>query len=260
MAQLPPASSPDSPKPLKCSCGAEYERPRYSQGRVFSQTLQREICWDACNACSEALENEINAVKSAQLVEKIPGHLSVFGVPVRFREKLFDLPVSLHGYVPPINPNYGFRGLCLTGGVGVGKTTACVSIMREWVKGYLALRRELPASGWSFVSYPRFIMRVQDAFRKDGETSAYDLLEGIAQTPNLVIDDLGVEKPTDFVKQATYFVINEREMNCLPTFITTNFSMDQLDTHLDSRISSRIAGICDPKELKGVDRRIERKP
>jgi DNA replication protein DnaC len=243
---------------LKCSCGAEYDAPKYNQGRVFSQTLQREISWDVCRDCSDRLEAEINAVKMAKAIEWIPEHLATYGVPLKFRQTAFDLPPSLEKYTPPLNEYFTFRGLCLNGSVGVGKTTAFVSIMREWVKNYVMAHRHLPDGLWQFVSYPRFIMRVQDAYKRDGEKSALELLEDLAKVRYLVIDDLGVEKPTDFVKQATYFVVNEREMNCLPTFISTNFSMEQLDAHLDSRISSRIAGMCDVKELKGADRRLKR--
>lgn len=111
---------------------------------------------------------------------------------------------------------------------------------------------------WKFVVYPEFIMQVQDSYRHaKGEETALDLLDSIAKIPFLIMDDLGAEKPTEYVRQATYYVINHREMHLLPTFITTNFSMDYLDENLDPRISSRIAGMCEIIRLEGKDRRIK---
>ena len=65
---------------------------------------------------------------------------------------------------------------------------------------------------------------------------------------------------TDFVKQIIYFIINEREQRCLTTIITSNFSLAQLDEHIDSRISSRIAGMCKVIQLSGRDRRLKPNP
>lgn len=101
-------------------------------------------------------------------------------------------------------------------------------------------------------------MDVQDSFRsKDYLDSPYQKLESIAKVPYLVLDDLGAEKATEYVRQATYFIINHREMNLLPTFITTNFSMDHLDENIDPRISSRICGMCEIMRFEGKDRRIK---
>ena len=61
---------------------------------------------------------------------------------------------------------------------------------------------------------------------------------------------------TDFVRQTTYALINEREMEMRPTFITSNFALQRLNEHIDERVASRIAGMCEVIELKGKDRRI----
>ena len=74
----------------------------------------------------------------------------------------------------------------------------------------------------------------------------------------LFLDDLGAEKLTDFVRQITYFILNEREQNELTTVITSNFSLKQLDEQIDQRISSRIAGMCEILKFTGDDRRIKK--
>ena len=103
-------------------------------------------------------------------------------------------------------------------------------------------------------------MELQSSFKKD-DKNPFEIAEEIAKFSGvLVIDDLGAEKMTDFVKQIIYFIINEREQRCLTTIITSNFSLAQLDEHIDSRISSRIAGMCKVIQLSGRDRRLKPNP
>ena len=73
----------------------------------------------------------------------------------------------------------------------------------------------------------------------------------------LAIDDIGAEKLTEFVRQITYYILNEREQRELPTLITSNFSLMEIDEMIDSRISSRIAGMCEVIKLSGKDRRLK---
>lgn len=163
------------------------------------------------------------------------------------------------------------RGVCLTGKTGIGKTMALSLFVREWLlslrqfdfaKGKRIQGKDYLSSGymyypWKFISFPEFIMEVQDSFKSNSEETALEMLNEIATTRYLIIDDLGAEKPTDYVRQATYYVINHREMHELPTFITTNFSMSHLDENIDPRISSRIAGMCEILRFEGKDRRIK---
>jgi len=196
----------------------------------------------------------------ARLLKAIPNSLSAFGVPPRFIRPDLAVPESLAGVLGPNGEVE--RSLCLLGGPGVGKTMAVCLLIQESLR-----RRAKTFPGpnwwpcplpWKFIVYPEFIMKVQDSFKNDrGEATAYEMLEKVAKTPLLVIDDLGAEKPTEYVRQATYYIINHREMNLLPTFITTNFSMDHLDDNIDPRISSRICGMCDVVRMDGKDRRIK---
>lgn len=144
------------------------------------------------------------------------------------------------------------QGLCFHGKTGVGKTQMVCWMMMESLKSLAMMGTEFRRV-WKFINYPAFIMELQGCYRKDKDPN--DLLADYAEIPFLIIDDLGAEKPTDFVRQATYYLINQREMNCLPTIITTNFPLSYLDENIDPRIASRIAGMCRVIELTGPDRR-----
>ena len=164
------------------------------------------------------------------------------------------------------------RGLCLVGPVGVGKTANLCLLARDWILKWakeaeisdeeitsFRSQDRLTQNTWRFISFPAFVMEIQDAWRREEtEETALTRLKRVAQIPRLIIDDLGAEKLTDYVRQATYYLINEREQWDRPTYITSNFTLRELDRQLDSRISSRIAGMCDIKALKGEDMRLRK--
>ena len=200
------------------------------------------------------------AERIEKLIKDIPNVMARYGVPPRFVRPDLQLPESLAEFVGSMGQID--RGLCLLGGPGVGKTMSMALLIQESLKRRAAafpgnFWGPQTKSRWRFIVYPEFIMEVQDSFKNErGELTALEMLKDVAQTPLLVIDDLGAEKPTEYVRQATYYIINHREMHMLPTFVTSNFSIDHLDENIDPRISSRIAGLCEIIRVDGRDRRL----
>lgn len=147
-----------------------------------------------------------------------------------------------------LNKNWN-KNLFITGTVGTGKTVFTCAVGKKRLED----RQE-----FKFLNYASFIMKLQSMFGKDGE-NAYDRAEEIAEYKGLlIIDDLGAEKLTDFVRQITYFLINEREQYERDTIITSNFSLGEIDAQIDKRISSRIVGMCEVLKFKGKDRRLNK--
>ena len=187
-------------------------------------------------------------------------------IPTKYRRMDWKLSKAVAPYLE------SSRGLCLVGPVGVGKTANLCLLARDWILkwaketeisdeelGSFRSYERLAESTWRFISFPAFVMEIQDAWRREEtEETALARLKRVAQIPRLIIDDLGAEKLTDYVRQAIYYLINEREQWARSTYITSNFALRELDRQLDSRISSRIAGMCDIKALKGEDMRLRR--
>jgi DNA replication protein DnaC len=140
------------------------------------------------------------------------------------------------------------KNLFITGSVGTGKTVFAASIAKYYIKN---------GENVLWISYPNFIMQVQNKYSKNDQSeTAYDIAEKTAfYAGYLVIDDLGAEKLTDFVKQITYYILNTREQHCLRTIITSNFSLSDINDQIDERISSRILGMCDVLKFTGQDKR-----
>lgn len=165
-------------------------------------------------------------------------------MPIKFRNIECDKPGILKQGIK--------RSMFITGGAGVGKTVLMAGIVKE------ILRDKEKKAEW--ISYPGFIMELQSLFRKDDEITPFERAEEIASFPGtLAIDDIGAEKMTAFVQQITYYIINYREQEMLHTLITSNFSLQQIDDQIDTRVSSRIGGMCKIVKLTGKDRRLEKK-
>jgi DNA replication protein DnaC len=216
-----------------------------------------------CEECSKVVAEENRKAKIEYEINNISSTLSSFGIPPKLLSIPYQLPQFLESFVPPVgnwSEEFFVKGICLSGSSGVGKTFSMAMLIRDWTIKAIKAEAKFIKGSWMFVNYPSFIMQVQDAYRRTkSEESPLELLESLAKIPFLVLDDLGVEKATEFVKQSTYYILNEREMNLRPTFITTNFTMNQLNELIDQRISSRIVGMCEIKEVKGLDRRITAK-
>ncbi len=154
------------------------------------------------------------------------------------------------------------KSFFIHGKVGTGKTVLMANVMKDYIKknsystGYYNCGNDLRTSA-EWISYPKFIMELQVMFRNDKQ-NPHEYATQIAGCKGLLaIDDLGAEKMTEFVRQITYFIINEREQNMKRMIITSNYTLDQIDEMIDERVSSRITGICEIIELTGKDRRIK---
>ena len=85
------------------------------------------------------------------------------------------------------------------------------------------------------------INRIKAGF---GNPEAEDILGLCKETPVLFLDDLGAEKPTDWVREQLYDLIDERYNARLPIHITTNLSIDRLAGVLGERIADRLREMC----------------
>ena len=145
---------------------------------------------------------------------------------------------------------YKDKSVFCWGATGTGKSVFVHSL----AKGYIKRARDI-----LIYSYPALIMQLRNAYKTDSGKTPWDIAKTTADFRGvLILDDLGAEKTTDFVKEITYFILNERELNLLTTIITSNYSLNELNDRIDSRVSSRIAGMCEILKFTGKDKRIKR--
>lgn len=134
----------------------------------------------------------------------------------------------------PNTPNG--KGLLLTGGCGVGKTHLAVAALLDIVNSGKPGRV-------LFSNFQDLIQEIQASFDSDQVPSKSELLRPLLEVDLLVLDELGSQKPTTFVQDILYYVINTRYNSELATIFTTNYYDHPLDTKeesLEQRIGKRL--------------------
>lgn len=147
-----------------------------------------------------------------------------------------------------------FRGVFLVGPTGRKKTASLCLLARDWL--VKAGRRG--AKAWGIVNFPQLCVELQESWN-GGERGPLEIIRRWAVVPLLIVDDVGAEKTTDFVLQSAYLLFNMREQAELPTYGTSNLSIQEIRKKLDDRIASRIEGMCDVLAVDGQDHRQQRK-
>lgn len=122
------------------------------------------------------------------------------------------------------------KWLMLMGQHGIGKTHLAAAIANE------RLEQGLPTL---FIVTPDLLDALRASFNGDA-TSSYDkVFYEVRATPFLILDDFGAESATPWAKEKLYQVLNYRYNAQLPTLITTNHKLSDLDPALQSRLSDQ---------------------
>ncbi len=106
------------------------------------------------------------------------------------------------------------------------------------------------------ISVPELLLEIRDTFNGN-EISEKAIIDKYSWIDVLILDDLGVEKTSDWVLQTLYTIIDRRYREELRTIITSNLGIEEIREKLDDRIASRIVGMCRVCILQGRDRRIQ---
>ena len=67
-----------------------------------------------------------------------------------------------------------------------------------------------------------------------------EIIEQAKKVELLVLDDLGAEKPSEWVVEKLFQVVNYRYNEMLPTIFTSNLSPEELENRIGERTVARI--------------------
>jgi DNA replication protein DnaC len=118
--------------------------------------------------------------------------------------------------------------LLLTGTYGCGKTHLAAAIANR------CLSEGKPVL---FLNTPDLLDYLRAAFSPTSGTTYNERFEEIRTVPILILDDLGTESPTNWASEKLYQIINHRFNARLPTVITTNKDVKDMDPRIGSRLS-----------------------
>lgn len=135
-------------------------------------------------------------------------------------------------------------GLLLHGEVGTGKTFYAACVANALIdKGYTVLM-----TNFAKITNTLFGM-------KEGKQ---EYIDNLNKYRLLIIDDLGIERNTEFMQEQVFNIIDSRYRTGLPFIITTNLSLVDISNTTDiayARIYDRILERCFPIKVSGKSRR-----
>ncbi len=140
--------------------------------------------------------------------------------------------------------------LVLLGGYGCGKTHLAAAI---------ANFRVMLGSQALFVVVPDLLDHLRATYAPTSTVTYDERLEAIRDAPLLILDDLGAHNTTPWAQEKLFQILNYRYNSRLPTVITSNQRLDELDPRIASRLEdpdlSRVVEILTPDfRQPGVER------
>ena len=197
------------------------------------------------------------------------------GIPPRYQECLFENFDSLNPNLSKAKtmascfveeyPAVGF-GLLILGTCGVGKTHLAVSIIRALMLRY---------GTWCiFYDFRELLKQIQSSFNPVVGATEWQIIEPVLQCEVLLLDDLGAERPTDWVRDTFAYIINHRYNQKRTTLITSNFKdgesklrklsdgstvagEESLAERIGERMRSRLHEMCKVIRISAIDYRVE---
>jgi DNA replication protein DnaC len=150
------------------------------------------------------------------------------------------------------------RGLLLVGDVGIGKTHLAVAIAQA-----LIVEKGVPCL---FCDYRELLKRIQESYNPAVATTELQILTPVFEAEVLILDELGAQKPTDWVWDTVALILNTRYNDKRTTLITTNYPNaptalaratasreETLGDRIGERMRSRLAEMCVEIEMRGKD-------
>jgi DNA replication protein DnaC len=117
--------------------------------------------------------------------------------------------------------------LILFGGYGCGKTHLAAAIANR------AIARGQPVL---FVVVPDLLDYLRATFGPNSPVTYDERFDEVRNAPLLILDDLGTQSSTSWAQEKLFQILNYRYNGRLPTVITSNHSLEEIDLRIRSRM------------------------
>lgn len=235
----------------KCMKGLEMETIRELASRLEQSISQQEKSTEnppssKCEKCNgdgfirvEVSQGICQAVECDCVLEKRVNSR----LPLRFKKaSLLDFAPAVQERILAWFVRPG-DGLFVTGPTGTGKTHLVAAMVRT----LLMIRQEA-----YFRRCADLYTALRECYRVN--SSEESVFGNYVRYRYVVLDDLGAGGLSDHERRSTLEVFDQRINQRLPTIVTSNWSIDQIEERMDDRIADRLNSF-EPLALQGRSHR-----
>jgi DNA replication protein DnaC len=231
------------------------------------RVVNPEGLWVSRGCECQQMEREQRRLAAAHIPERCR-HYSLDAFDPSFRgadPSLSRALLTARKFVDAYPVDTGGKGLLFAGSIGVGKTHLAVGVLRRLVQ-------ERGVKGL-FCDYRELLKSIQNSYNPQVQTTELELLKPVFAAEVLVLDDLGAQKPNEWVWDTVALILNTRYNDKQTTIITTNYldlpagagfradekgskaarSEDTLGDRIGDRMRSRLSEMCVLVEMTGKD-------
>lgn len=208
---------------------------------------------------------ETKALKQAQAQKAIEDRIHVVSLPksyknitfhdvdpTRSRSDVFQYLVNFVDHYPSSDQ----KGLYIYGDMGIGKSFILAAMAHEL--------SEKKAVETTMLHYPSFVIDIKNAINSG---SVKEEIDAVKAVPVLILDDIGAEQTTSWVRdEILQVILQHRMLEELPTFFTSNYSLANLEAKFGNikgadeswqakRVMERIRYLTKDVHLLGENRR-----
>jgi len=171
-------------------------------------------------------------------------------IPLRYHNVSFEADIEERIKKVVIESIQKKSSLYIYGTVGSGKTHLACALVKNLLDSSIEVR---------FYNTGDFVEKLREEFeigfeREDNYPGLFREImdfKGI-----LVLDDIGAEKISDWVRERLYLIINKKYEDIIPIIFTSNCDMEIMSARLGDRVSSRIGQMAETIRLTSKDRRL----
>lgn len=186
---------------------------------------------DPNTMCTACLRGELVADERAATPDEIVANTMRAALPLRFHH------VNGNDLLPELAPvDPATTNVILEGPAGRGKTHQAAALARLHLERNVDHRHGL-ADAVRFVNAATLVEQLRAEQRREGGRR---IIDDLVRARMLIIDDLGAEKPTEWVRERVYDLINQRYEHRRGTTITTNLTPAQLADQIGERSTGRL--------------------
>ena len=228
------------------------------------RVVNAEGLW-VSRACEcQQMEREQRRLAAAHIPQRYR-HYTLDGYETAFRgadSSLGRAHLTARKFVEAYPVDTAGKGLLFAGSIGVGKTHLAVGVLRRLVQ-------ERGVKGL-FCDYRELLKSIQNSYNPQVQTTELELLKPVFAAEVLVLDDLGAQKPNEWVWDTVALILNARYNDKQTTIITTNYAdlpagggaktdaersarEPTLGDRIGDRMLSRLSEMCVLVEMTGKD-------